>query len=235
MGASSPSPGMMNRPHPHAQQQFIPQHPQQQYLDSPTPAGSASNRGRKRKLTSQNSHLARRPSMHGPHPSHPSQHGGHPQQQQQPGGPPHGFPPGARPPMPPFLGLNLPPSIADELPESIFDDLDRLTPRDIAVARYAKNHELLSMVFDARRIDTLVPAPSPYAEVKAEDLKEKVQKIQEEVVELEKQHEQRLREVRESITGKKTTISSAPAAAAGTGEGSKRRQSGEKVLREDEF
>ncbi|KAJ1573222.1 hypothetical protein NDA15_001608 [Ustilago hordei] len=198
LGASSPSPGMMNRPHPHAQQ-LIPQHPQQQYMDSPNPA---SHRGRKRKLTaqthhhphpSQQQHLARRPSMHGAPPPH---HGGHPQHSGQ-----HGFP--GRSQAPPFLGLNLPPTIADEMPESIFDDLDRLTPRDIAVARYARNHELLSIVFDARRIDTLTPAPSPYADVKQDDLKNKVASIQEEVIKMAKEHEERLRELKESSSAKK--------------------------------
>ena len=84
------------------------------------------------------------------------------------------------------------------MPESIFDDLDRLGPRDLAVARYAKNHELLSMVFDARRIDTLTPAPSPYAQVKAEDLHAKVQLIQNEMEQLDKDHALKLNQLRQS-------------------------------------
>ena len=62
--------------------------------------------------------------------------------------PGHGPPPHPQGP----LGLNLPPTLQDELPDSVLDDLDRLNPRDLAVARYARNHELLSMIFDARRI-----------------------------------------------------------------------------------
>ncbi|SNX87370.1 uncharacterized protein MEPE_06080 [Melanopsichium pennsylvanicum] len=198
----SMSPSQAMRPHP-SHPQFMPSQ-QQYHMDTPTPS---STRGRKRKLTAQHPHSHthpsththpppqqqpnRRPSMLGaPHPSHPGQ------QLPQP------FP-SHRQPGPAFLGLNLPPTIADELPESIFDDLDRLTPRDIAVARYARNHQLMSTIFDARRIDTLVPAPSPYSNIKPQDVEEKIAKIQQESERLEKQHHLRLQELRQSSSANK--------------------------------
>lgn len=185
-GAGHPgqSPSMQARQYPqsHAflQQQQAYQAQQQAYLD-------AAGRGnRKRKLTTQNAHLARRPSGHTPHT----------QQQHPQHAAAYRHPPSA------FLGLNLPATMADELPDSIVDDLDRLTPRDLAVARYARNHELLSTVFDARRIDSLHPAPSPYAQVAPAELQAKVDALNTDISQLSSAHTHKMTRVRHIIAGK---------------------------------
>lgn len=43
-------------------------------------------------------------------------------------------------------------ALEDEHSDFLLDELDRLSARDLAIARYTRNHSLLGTIFDARRI-----------------------------------------------------------------------------------
>lgn len=93
------------------------------------------------------------------------------------------------------MGLGLP--FEEDSADFILDDLDRISPRNVAMARYKRNHELLGLIFDARRIDKLEPPPSPYVDVDQAGLKKGLEKLQEEMSELRESHSKRIKLLKE--------------------------------------
>lgn len=81
----------------------------------------------------------------------------------------------------------------------ILDDLDRLSSRDVAMARYKRNHDLLAMIFDARRIDTLEPPASAYAHVDQADLGERLQGCEEEISKVREFHAKRIKTLKDAF------------------------------------
>lgn len=76
-----------------------------------------------------------------------------PQQPPHQQGNPYPRPPNTMlPPQPMSTGMGFGLSVDDEPTDFVMDDLDRLTSRDVAMARYKRHHDLLGRIFDARRI-----------------------------------------------------------------------------------
>lgn len=67
------------------------------------------------------------------------------------------------------------------------------------MARYKRNHELLNLIFDARRIDRLEPPPSPYADKDQEALQEQLKNCQEEMEAMRTAHTAKFRQWREEV------------------------------------
>ncbi|KDN53264.1 hypothetical protein K437DRAFT_253282 [Tilletiaria anomala UBC 951] len=96
-------------------------------------------------------------------------------------------------------GMALGIAMDDEATELALDDLDRHTPRDLAIARYKRGHELLAMIFDARKMEHLRPGPSPYAGFTPKKLEERVQQLRSATTELQDSHAEKMRKLKESL------------------------------------
>jgi hypothetical protein len=92
-----------------------------------------------------------------------------------------------------FTGMGLGAREEEDPADFILDDADRLTSRDLAIARYRRNHELLNLIFDARRIDRLTPAPSPYAEKDVAKLREQLKRCTEDTESCKSAHSDRVK------------------------------------------
>lgn len=89
------------------------------------------------------------------------------------------------PHMPQPTGMGFGVAEDDDGPtDFILDDTSRLTSRDVAMARFKRNHELLNIIFDARRIDSLVPPESPYVHMDKAALEARLATIQSETEQL---------------------------------------------------
>lgn len=85
-------------------------------------------------------------------------------------------------------------SYDDESTDFVMDEMDRLTPRDLSVARFRKNHELMETIFDHRKIADLQPdQSSPYANLSAATLRAQLKVSEESTQEMQKSHVERLR------------------------------------------
>lgn len=94
--------------------------------------------------------------------------------------------------------------------------MDRLTPRDLAVTRFRRNHELVESIFDERkigelllplrvachhlcpltyvpRIATLEPVPSPYSALSASALRQQLEAATKTTEDMERVHQQRVK------------------------------------------
>lgn len=145
--------------------------------------------------------------------THPNQMGfgagpnGH--QQQFGGGPPRGGPgnhlnnqmppPGMLPHPPQSTGMGWGLSIDEDPVDFILDDLDKLSGRDIASARYRRNHELINLIFDTRKIENLQPSESPYAGKDQDALRSQLTQTQDEIEKLQSIHSTKFRRWREEL------------------------------------
>ncbi|UZJ56053.1 hypothetical protein CBS101457_005373 [Exobasidium rhododendri] len=103
-------------------------------------------------------------------------------------------PPSMQLPVRQSTGMGLGNSMLEEEgADFILDDMDRLTARDIAMTRYKRHHELLSLVFDTRRVGSLEPPPSPYADIDQAALKSRLQAYQKESEDLRNTHMKKLK------------------------------------------
>ncbi|WFD43414.1 hypothetical protein MPSI1_002075 [Malassezia psittaci] len=81
--------------------------------------------------------------------------------------------------------------IADAL---VVDTLDVVTPRDLATARYARNHELLERILGPDRLDTMRAPPSPYEHTNPEQLRTELKSLESEIQQLDKDCAHRLKQ-----------------------------------------
>ncbi|WFC99323.1 hypothetical protein MYAM1_002067 [Malassezia yamatoensis] len=75
--------------------------------------------------------------------------------------------------------------IADALVALTTDTLDVVTPRDLATARYARNHELLERILGPGRLDTMHAPPSPYEHTNPEHLRAELKSLKTEIQEID--------------------------------------------------
>jgi hypothetical protein len=125
------------------------------------------------------------------------------------GGPPRGGPgghlnnqmppPGMLPHPPQSTGMGWGLSIDEDPIDFILDDLDKLSGRDIASARYRRNHELINLIFDARKIENLQPSASPYAEKDQDALRSQLAETQDAIEKLQSSHSTKFRRWREEL------------------------------------
>ncbi|PWN28736.1 hypothetical protein BDZ90DRAFT_129377 [Jaminaea rosea] len=133
-------------------------------------------------------------SRHANHQQHHQQQ----QQHQQQGRPSAGQPMNMHPPLH-GGAMGWGSAFDDDQTDFVLDEMDRLTPRDLAVARFRRNHELMEGIFDERKIAKLVPPPSPYSVLSPESLRIQLRKAQETAEEMTKVHAERLASLRESL------------------------------------
>ncbi|PWN32156.1 uncharacterized protein FA14DRAFT_85376 [Meira miltonrushii] len=171
--------------------------------------GSQSNapRRRRKNQTSRNNRTqsAQHPNQMGF--GQPGPQGHH--QQQFGAGPPRGGPgghlnnqmppPGMLPHPPQSTGMGWGLSIDEDPVDFILDDLDKLSGRDIASARYRRNHELINLIFDSRKIENLQPSESPYAGKDQEALRSQLNETQNEIEKLQSNHSTKFRRWREEL------------------------------------
>ncbi|ORE19858.1 hypothetical protein BCV71DRAFT_242584 [Rhizopus microsporus] len=81
--------------------------------------------------------------------------------------------------------------IPEELEEPSGDELDDISARDIAVARYKRNHDYLSEIFTPYKAEHIVPPPLEIQQSK-EELEKLIQEQEQLAIEQEKQHQAKL-------------------------------------------
>ncbi|KAG0791516.1 hypothetical protein G6F22_006116 [Rhizopus arrhizus] len=87
------------------------------------------------------------------------------------------------------LRQNMP--VPEELEEPSGDELDDISARDIAVARYKRNHDYLSEIFTPYKAEHIVPPPLEIQQSK-EELEKLIQEHDQKLVEQEKLHQEKL-------------------------------------------
>ncbi|PWN40061.1 hypothetical protein IE81DRAFT_349615 [Ceraceosorus guamensis] len=198
----SQSPAQHSQPHPH-----LSQHPHAQVGQSPRmngphahhpqPPSTAAPQGGAAGPYGPRGSLAAGQGVH-PHPHHAQQPHMHPAH-----GQPHAVQPRnpyPQPKIPSEMAVGL--ALEDEHSDFLLDELDRLSARDLAMARYTRNHSLLGAIFDARRIEDLRPSPSPYAVHSISELQAKLEKETATIAPLEAAHRARVQEFKTAIDAK---------------------------------
>lgn len=79
------------------------------------------------------------------------------------------------------------------------DTLDMVTPRDLAAARYAQNHEYMEKILGPQRLgtcpylpDMMTPPPAAYAHTKPAELKQQLAHVDDEINAMHAAHAQRM-------------------------------------------
>ncbi|CEH11687.1 hypothetical protein CBOM_07097 [Ceraceosorus bombacis] len=198
----SQSPAQHPHPHPH-----LTQHPHAQVGQSPRmngphahhshPPPTAAPQGGAPGPYGPRGSLAAGQGVH-PHPHHAQQPHMHPAHgQPHPVQPRNPYP---QPKVPSEMAVGL--ALEDEHSDFLLDELDRVSARDLAMARYTRNHSLLGAIFDARRIEDLRPSPSPYAVHSIAELQAKLEKEAATIAPLEAAHQARVQEFKTAIDAK---------------------------------
>ncbi|PWN21889.1 hypothetical protein BCV69DRAFT_158721 [Microstroma glucosiphilum] len=78
--------------------------------------------------------------------------------------------------------------------------MDRLTPRDLAVARFRRNHDFIEAIFDEKKIANLEPPPSPYADLSRKDLQAQLDLSEAQTAEMKRLHEERIQSFKQNIS-----------------------------------
>ncbi|PKI83877.1 hypothetical protein MVES_002237 [Malassezia vespertilionis] len=91
----------------------------------------------------------------------------------------------------PYYNAVFGPEPEEDMADALVDTLDIITPRDLAVARYAQNHAYLEKIFAPNRFDTMQAPASPYKEHDADALKAQLNILASSMEELHKEHKQR--------------------------------------------
>lgn len=108
-------------------------------------------------------------------------------------------PPGMLPHPPQSTGMGWGLSIDEDPVDFILDDLDKLSGRDIASARYRRNHELINLIFDARKIESLQPSDSYYADKDQDALRTQLTETQDAIEKLQSTHSTKFKRWRQEL------------------------------------
>ncbi|CAO3685198.1 unnamed protein product [Rhizopus stolonifer] len=78
-------------------------------------------------------------------------------------------------------------SAPEEMEELSGDELDDISARDIAIARYKRNHDYLSEIFTPYKAEYIIPPPLEIRQSK-EELEKLIQEHEQKIVEQERLH-----------------------------------------------
>ncbi|GAB5590468.1 hypothetical protein Unana1_05368 [Umbelopsis nana] len=85
------------------------------------------------------------------------------------------------------------------------DELDDISTRDIAMARYKRNHDYLSEIFTPYTASSIIPPPFNLSKSE-EELKQSTQQADEEIARSKENHTERLNSIRQRVDGFWTAI-----------------------------
>ncbi|KAI9288973.1 hypothetical protein BC943DRAFT_272200, partial [Umbelopsis sp. AD052] len=80
------------------------------------------------------------------------------------------------------------------------DELDDISTRDIAMARYKRNHDYLSEIFTPYTSSSIIPPPFNLSKSE-EELKQSIKETEDEMARSKEQHTEKLNSIRQRIDG----------------------------------